>query len=103
MTDKAVILDRFRSPDAQRATTARRERLCHDPGEGTETRIADLTLTEFFSAPTAQSWDDAAEAAIYLLRLYSMTSDAKDPPLRHAIAQVIEDLARMSDGERPAE
>lgn len=103
MADIALQLDAFRSPDEQRATTARRQRLYRHMTDISEAREVREVLAAHLSEPCAQSWSAASSIAIYLLRLYSMAADAQEPNHRQLIARTIEDLARLSDTEAPPE
>jgi len=100
MTDKTIDLDRHRGMSAQKETRLRR---LH--AEVREQRIALRTrqdaLEEQLVAAPAESWEDAAEKARYLLNLFAASPDAQDPRRQKLIAAVLDDFRRLS-GE-PAE
>src|ERR1700738_3249765 len=47
------------------------------------------------AAPSA-TWPEAAAKARYLIQLFAGTPEAQDPRRRELIAQVLDDLARLS-------
>jgi hypothetical protein len=101
MTDKTIDLDKRRGMTAQKETRLRR---LH--AEVREQRDALRTrqdaLEEQLVAAPAESWEEAAEKARYLLNLFATSVDAQDPRRRKLIAAVLDDFSRLS-GELPEE
>jgi hypothetical protein len=99
MTDKTIDLDKRRGMTAQKETRLRR---LH--AEVREQRDALRTrqdaLEEQLVAAPAESWEEAAEKARYLLNLFATSVDAQDPRRRKLIAAVLDDFSRLS-GEPP--
>jgi hypothetical protein len=99
MTDKTVDLDKHRGMTAQKETRLRR---LH--AEVREQRVAlharQEALEEQLVAAPAESWDEAAEKARYLLNLFASSVDAQDPRRQKLIAAVLEDFRRLS-GDPP--
>ena len=93
MTDKTIELDEHRGKAAQKQTRLRR---LH--AEVREQRDALRTrqdaLEEQLVAAPAESWEDAAEKARYLLNLFAASIDAQDPRRQKLIAAVLDDFGR---------
>ena len=95
MTEETVDLDKRRGMAAQKETRLRR---LH--AEVREQRHALRTrqdaLEEQLVAAPAESWEDAAEKARYLLTLFATSVDAQDPRRQKLIAAVLDDFRRLS-------
>jgi hypothetical protein len=95
MTDKTIDLDKRRGMTAQKETRLRR---LH--AEVREQRDALRTrqdaLEEQLVAAPAESWEEAAEKARYLLNLFATSTDALDPRRRKLIAAVLDDFSRLA-------
>ena len=96
MTDRPVELDEHRGMAAQRSTEIRR-RLHEVQADQAALRGR---LEEFerhaVEAPST-TWPEAAAKARYLIQLFAETPEARDPRRRELIAQVLDDLARLSE------
>jgi hypothetical protein len=91
-----VVLDEHRGMAAQKATDARR----HQSGVETDQEVlrknrADLEKI-LFAGPAA-TWPQAAEKAIYLLRLFGETAEGQDPRHKQLIEDVCEDFRRLTE------
>ena len=95
MTDKTIDLDKHRGMAAQKETSLRR---LH--AEVHEQRVAlrarQNALEEQLLAAPAESWEEAAEKARYLLNLFAASIDAQDPRRQKLIAAVLDDFNHLS-------
>ena len=95
MTDETIDLDKRRGTVAQKETRLRR--LHRDvSAQRHALRIRQEALEEQLVAAPAESWDEAAEKARYLLTLFAATTDAKGPRRQQLIAAVLDDFRRLS-------
>ena len=94
MTDKPVELDAHRGMAAQKATELRRL-LSEVSANQQALRARQDELERQLLASAAQSWEEAAEKARYLLSLFASSPDAQDPRRQMLIARVLEDFARL--------
>jgi hypothetical protein len=96
MTDKTIDLDQHRGMAAQKATTLRR--LLSDVEANAEAlRVRQDELESHLLAAPAANWQEAAEKARYLLKLFAATIAAQDPRRQKLITAVLADLRRLSD------
>jgi hypothetical protein len=89
-----VVLDEHRGMASQRETDARRHRSEVEADQAALHRRRTEFEKFLFAAPAAD-WPDAAQKALYLLRLFATTSDARDPRLKHLIEDAMADLNRL--------
>ena len=94
MTEKPVELDAHRGMAAQKATELRRL-LSEVSANQQALRARQDELERQLLASAAQSWEEAAEKARYLLSLFASSPDAQDPRRQMLIARVLEDFARL--------
>ncbi len=95
MTDKTIELDQHRGMAAQKATDLRRLLSEVEANEvALRERQAELE-THLLAAPAA-SWNEAAEKARYLLRIFADTPAAQDPRRQTLINAVLDDFARLA-------
>jgi hypothetical protein len=95
MTDKTIELDQHRGMAAQKATDLRRLLSEVEANEvALRERQAELE-THLLAAPAA-SWNEAAEKARYLLRIFADTPAAQDPRRQTLITAVLDDFARLA-------
>ena len=99
MTDKAISLDEHRGMAAQKATELRRLLADVDANQRALAARQEQLEHQLVAAP-AESWQEAADKARYLLNLFAMTPAAQDPRRQTLIAAVIDDFARLA-GETP--
>jgi hypothetical protein len=92
-----VLLDEHRGMASQKATDARRHRSGVEADQAA-LRDSRAELEKFLFAAPAASWPDAAQKALYLLRLFAATADARDPRLKHLIEDATADLNRLLGG-----
>jgi len=95
MTDDTVDLDKRRGMAAQKETRLRR--LHAEVREQRDAlRARQEALEEQLVAAPAESWEEAAEKARYLLNLFAASMDAQDPQRQKLIATVLGDFSRLS-------
>ncbi len=95
MTEKTIDLDKHRGMSAQKETRLRR--LHTEVREQRDAlRTRQDALEEQLVAAPAESWEDAAEKARYLLTLFAGSVDAQDPRRQKLIAAVLDDFQRLS-------
>jgi hypothetical protein len=97
MTDKPVELDEHRGMLAQTATNFRRLLAEVDANEQALRLRQDELESHLIAAPAA-TWEEAAEKARYLLKLFAATLAAEDPRRQKLIAAVLADFERLSHG-----
>jgi hypothetical protein len=98
MTKQTIELDMRRGMAAQKATELRR--LMSEVAANEELlRGRQKELEEQLLATSAQTWEDAADKARYLLSLFASTPAAQDPRRQMLIARVLEDFVRLSNSE----
>jgi hypothetical protein len=95
MTDKTVELDQHRGMAAQKATDLRRL-LSEVEANEAALRLRQDELESHLLAAPAEHWQDAAEKARYLLKLFATTLAAQDPRRQKLIAAVLADFKRLS-------
>jgi len=98
MTDKPVELDEHRGMLAQKATNFRRLLAEVDANEQALRLRQDELESHLIAAPAA-TWEEAAEKARYLLKLFAATLSAEDPRRQKLIAAVLADFERLSHGQ----
>jgi hypothetical protein len=90
-----VLLDEHRGMASQKATDARRHRSGVEADQAA-LRDSRAELEKFLFAAPATNWLEAAKKALYLLRLFATTADARDPRLKQMIEDTAADLNRLS-------
>ena len=98
MTTQTIQLDKHRGIAAQKATEIRRLLLGVEADQSALKARQEELETQLISAP-ATTWPEAAEKARYLIGLLAVTPAARDPRRKKLIANVLEDLRRLSGGE----
>jgi hypothetical protein len=96
MTDKAIELDEHRGMAAQKATDLRRL-LADVEADQRALRLRQDDLEAHLLAAPAANWQEAAEKASYLLKLFAATLSAQDPRRQTLIVAVLADFQRLSD------
>jgi hypothetical protein len=99
MTDDTIDLDKHRGMAAQKETRVRRLH-AEVRRQRDALRVRQDALEEQLVAAPAESWEEAAEKARYLLNLFAASLDAQDPRRQKLIAAVLDDFSRLS-GELP--
>ena len=89
-----VVLDEHRGMASQKETDARRHR-SEVEADQAALRRSRAELEKFLFAAPAADWPDAAQKALYLLRLFAAAPDARDPRLKHLIDDATADLNRL--------
>ncbi len=97
MTDDPVDLDEHRGMAAMKATEIRRQRLYEFQADQAALRRRQEELEKLLLAAPAETWPEAAAKALYLIELFATTPEAQDPRRKRLIADVLEDLTRLSD------
>jgi hypothetical protein len=96
-TPPPVILDAHRGMASQKETDARRHRSDVEADQAALERNQ-AELEKFLFAAPAADWPDAAQKALYLLRLFAATPNARDPRLKQLIENATADLNRLIGG-----
>ena len=96
MTDNAVELDEHRGMAAQKATEIRR-RLHEVQADQAALRTRQEEFERYAVAAPATTWPEAAAKARYLIQLFAVTPEGRDPRRQELIARVLDDLARLSE------
>jgi uncharacterized protein YciI len=99
MTDRTIDLDDHRGIAAQKATELRRL-LAEVQADRAALRRRHEELERFLFAGPAETWEGAAEKALYVLTLVSKTAVALDPRHQALIDDVFADFDRLLR-ERP--
>jgi hypothetical protein len=99
MTDRPIELDEHRGMAAQKATELRRL-LSEVESNEKLLRMRQQDLEAQLLAEPAETWEEAADKACYLLSLFASSPTAQDPRRQTLIARVIEDFARLSSAEK---
>ncbi len=86
---------------SQKATDARRHRSGVEADQ-TALRERRAELEKFLFAMPATNWAEAAKKALYLLRLFATTGEARDPRLQQLIDDATADLNRLSGADPDA-
>ena len=95
MDDDPIALDEHRGTAEQEATEVRR-RLAQVEADQAALQHRQAELEQFLIAAPAPTWQEAAEKARYLLKLFAGTSSGKDPRRHKLIASVLDDFDRLS-------
>jgi hypothetical protein len=96
MTDKTVELDGHRGMAAQKATEIRRQ-VAEVAADRNALRARQEALETQLIAGPAATWEEAAEKAVYLMKLFATTAEAQDPRRQKLIANVLADFRRLSE------
>lgn len=97
-----VVLDEHRGMASQKATEARRHR-SEVEADQVSLRDSQAELEKFLFATPATNWTEAANKALYLLRLFAATADARDPRVKQLIEDTTADLNGLCGGQRKPE
>lgn len=95
MTDETISLDARRGMAAQKATDVRRLVAEVEANERALRTRQDALEAQLIAVPS-RDWREAAEKARYLLNAFAATPWAQDPRRQRLIANVLEDLARLT-------
>jgi hypothetical protein len=90
-----VVLDEHRGLAAQKATDEMRHS-SEVEADQEALRRARAELEKVLFAGAARSWPEVADRAVYLLKHFAVTSEARDPRYQQMISGVLDDLARLS-------
>ena len=95
MTHDAIPLDSHRGMAELKATEARRggNEVAADQAALREHQVQ---FEDAFLRGPASTWQEAADRAAYLLKLYAEGAEARDPRRRSLIAAVLADLKRFA-------
>ncbi len=98
MTKQAIELDKHRGMAAQKATAIRRLVQGVEADQSALKQRLEELETQLSAAPAA-TWCEAAEKARYLIGLLAATPAGRDPRRKKLIANVLEDLKRLSTAD----
>jgi hypothetical protein len=96
MTDRPVELDEHRGMAAQKSTELRR-RLYEVLADQTALRQRQAEFERYALAAPSATWPEAAAKARYLIQLFAVTPEARDPRRQELVAKVLDELARLSE------
>jgi len=94
MTNNPVDLDGRRDLRAQKSNEIRR-RIQELQDDLEISKLRQCELETLLLATPAQTWQEAAAKASYLLELFSSTLEAQDPTRKKLISHTINDLDRL--------
>jgi predicted nucleic acid-binding Zn-ribbon protein len=95
MTEEPLELDKHRGMAAQRATDLRRS-LVEVENHAKELRDRQDALENQLLAHPAETWQEAAAKARYVLNLYAACLSPEDTRHRNLIAAIFDDFARLT-------
>lgn len=95
MTDRTINLDQHRGLASQHATELRRLVSDVEANEEALRRSQDEVERQLLARP-AESWQEAADKARYLLSRYATTSTGGDARTRTLIKAVLQDFDRLT-------
>jgi hypothetical protein len=98
MTVQTIKLDAHRGMAAQKATEIRRL-LSGVQADQASLKVRQEELEVQLLAAPSTTWLEAGEKARYLITLLGATPAARDPRRKTLIANVLEDLRRLSEGD----
>ena len=81
---------------AQKATEIRR-RLHEVQADQAALRTRQEEFERYAVAAPATTWPEAAAKARYLIQLFAITPEGRDPRRQELVARVLDDLARLSE------
>src|SRR5258707_4056965 len=90
MTEKTIDLDQHRGMAAQKATALRRLLASVEANEKALRLRQDELEARLIAAPAA-NWQEAAEKARYLLKIFASSLPAQDPRRQKLIAAVLDE------------
>jgi len=102
MTETPVDLDAHRGFASMKATEIRRQRLYEFQLDQEALRVRQDELEQALTQP-AESWEEAAVKAQYLIQLFAATAEAQEPQRQALIDRTLDDLTKLceSSKERP--
>ena len=95
MSEEPLDLDKHRGMAAQRATDLRRT-LVEVENHARELRDRQTVLENQLLSIPAETWQEAAAKARYVLNLYAASLSAEDTRHRNLVAAIFDDFARLS-------
>jgi hypothetical protein len=96
MANEPIELDEHRGMNAQKDTEIRR-RLHEVQVDQAALQERQAELEKFLIAAPAVTWAEAAAKARYLIQLFAVTAEAQDARRQKLIANVLEELTRLSE------
>jgi hypothetical protein len=96
MANEPIELDEHRGMKAQKDTEIRR-RLHEVQVDQAALQERQAELEKFLIAAPAVTWAEAAAKARYLIQLFAGTGEAQDARRQKLIANVLEELTRLSE------
>jgi hypothetical protein len=95
MTDNPVELDQHRGMVAQKSTEIRRQ-LHEVQADQAALRERQEEFERHAIAAPSTTWAEAAAKARYLIQLFAVTPEARDPRRQELIANVLDEFDRLS-------
>jgi uncharacterized protein YukE len=96
MTDNPVELDQHRGMVAQKSTEIRRQ-LHEVQADQAALRERQEEFERHAIAAPSSTWAEAAAKARYLIQLFAVTPEARDPRRQELIANVLDEFDRLSN------
>jgi hypothetical protein len=95
MADTPVELDEYRGMAAQKSTELRRQRHEVEADQAALQGRQEEFERHAVAAPST-TWPEVAAKARYLIQIFGATPEGRDPRRQELIAQVLDDLVRLS-------
>jgi hypothetical protein len=95
MSNEPLDLDKHRGMAAQKATDLRRT-LAEVESHARELRDRQTVLENQLLSLPAETWQEAAAKARYVLNLYAASLSPDDTRHRNLVAAILDDFARLS-------
>jgi predicted nucleic acid-binding Zn-ribbon protein len=95
MSEQPLDLDKHRGMAAQRATDLRRT-LVEVENHAKELRDRQTALENQLLSLPAETWQEAAAKARYVLNLYVASLPSEDTRHRNLVAAILDDFARLT-------
>jgi len=99
MTEKPVDLDAHRGFASMKATEIRRQRLYEFQLDQEALRVRQDELEQALTQP-AESWEEVAVKAQYLIQLFAATAEAQEPQRQALISRTLDDLAKLCESAK---
>jgi hypothetical protein len=99
---RTIQLDEHRGLSERKATEIRRL-LQSVEADQSAVRTRQEELETQLAAAAASTWPEVADKARYLIGLFATTTAARDPRRKKLIANVLEDIRRLTDADPQAD
>jgi hypothetical protein len=93
MSNDPINLDEHRGASSRLTAKIRQQLLRDFQIEQTELRLRQDELESILSSAPSETWTEVADKAQYLLKLYAVSPEAKDPHRQSLIARTLSECA----------